>query len=298
MKLTKRNSNYVLDYYKDGRRVRKSLKTNDLKTARVRAEELLRLPQKAINRSLLRDYIVDFERLRFDLKHNLRIVEDRLGHLRIDQVSLADYVAFEQYIKAHYQSPSTRNKKLLTLQLFIKYLLSLGLTVEQAKFKLERQLQAKHFIYTPEQIDQLRVDPVMGDLILVLYHTGMRLSEALNLKAEDITDNYIHLYRTKSGKARAIPIHTAISEVLIRFINKPKLTVYGYENQFRRLRKQLGLPKEARLHDLRHTFATNLCEKGVSVDVVSKLLGHSNIQTTLIYARVSDRRLSQAIDLL
>ena len=298
MKLTKRNSNYVLDYYKDGRRVRKSLKTNDLKTARVRAEELLRLPQKAINRSLLRDYIIDFERLRFDLKHNLRIVEDRLGHLRIDQVSLADYVAFEQYIKAHYQSPSTRNKKLLTLQLFIKYLLSLGLTVEQAKFKLERQLQAKHFIYTPEQIDQLRVDPVMGDLILVLYHTGMRLSEALNLKAEDITDNYIHLYRTKSGKARAIPIHTAISEVLIRFINKPKLTVYGYENQFRRLRKQLGLPKEARLHDLRHTFATNLCEKGVSVDVVSKLLGHSNIQTTLIYARVSDRRLSQAIDLL
>jgi len=298
MKLTKRNSTYILDYYKGGKRVRKSLKTNDLKTARVRAEELLRLPQKAINRSLLRDYIIDFERLRFDLKHNLRIVEDRLGHLRIDQVSLADYVAFEQYIKAHYQSPSTRNKKLLTLQLFIKYLLSLGLTVEQAKFKLERQLQAKHFIYTPEQIDQLRVDPVMGDLILVLYHTGMRLSEALNLKAEDITDNYIHLYRTKSGKARAIPIHTAISEVLIRFINKPKLTVYGYENQFRRLRKQLGLPKEARLHDLRHTFATNLCEKGVSVDVVSKLLGHSNIQTTLIYARVSDRRLSQAIDLL
>ena len=298
MKLTKRNSNYILDYYKDGRRVRKSLKTNDLKTARVRAEELLRLPQKVINRSLLRDYIVDFERLRFDLNHNLRIVEDRLGHLRIDQVSLADYAAFEQYIKANYQSPSTRNKKLLTLQLFIKYLLSLGLAVEQVKYRLERQVQAKHFIYTPEQIDQLRVDPVMGDLILVLYHTGMRLSEALNLKAEDITDNYIHLYKTKSGKARSIPIHDAISEVLIRFINKPKLTVYGYENQFRRLRKQLNLPVNARLHDLRHTFATNLCEKGVSVDVVSKLLGHSNIQTTLIYARVSDRRLSQAIDLL
>lgn len=298
MKLTKRNSNYILDYYKDGRRVRKSLKTNDLKTARVRAEELLRLPQKAINRSLLRDYILDFERLRFDLKHNLRIVEDRLGHLRIDQVSLADYVAFEQYIKANYQSPSTRNKKLLTLQLFIKYLLSLGLAVEQVKYRLERQVQAKHFIYTPEQIDQLKVDPVMGDLILVLYHTGMRLSEALNLKAEDITDNFIHLYKTKSGKARSIPIHDAISEAVIRLINTPKLTVYGYENQFRRLRKQLNLPVNARLHDLRHTFATNLCEKGVSVDVVSKLLGHSNIQTTLIYARVSDRRLSQAIKLL
>jgi integrase len=298
MKLTKRNSNYILDYYKDGKRVRTSLKTNDLKTARVRAEELLRLPQKAINRSLLRDYILDFERLRFDLKHNLRIVEDRLGHLRIDQVSLADYVAFEQYIKANYQSPSTRNKKLLTLQLFIKYLLSLGLAVEQVKYRLERQVQAKHFIYTPEQIDQLRVDPVMGDLILVLYHTGMRLSEALNLKAEDITDNFIHLYKTKSGKARSIPIHDAISEAVIRLINAPKLTVYGYENQFRRLRKQLNLPVNARLHDLRHTFATNLCEKGVSVDVVSKLLGHSNIQTTLIYARVSDRRLSQAIKLL
>jgi integrase len=172
--------------------------------------------------------------------------------------------------------------------------------VPELKYKSEKQKQARHYIYTPKEISLLvsHASPYLKDLIHILYRTGMRLSEAINLRNEDLTDGFIHLYKTKSGRARAIPIHNHIRDVLPRFIKADKMSIYEIENEFRKIRKQVGLPKEARLHDLRHTFATNLCEKGVSVDVVSKLLGHSNIQTTLIYARVSDRRLSQAIKLL
>lgn len=303
MKIYKKNNRYYLDCTIDGKRVRASLKTSDPKTARERA--LLHLnnlnnTKATPKQPLFKELILTYERLRPDLSHTLRILINTYGHLKLDEINASIYQDWNLRVSRDYHTESTRNKKRFVMQGLIRFIREQFRDVPELKYKSEKQKQARHYIYTPKEISLLvsQASPYLKDLIHILYRTGMRLSEAINIRPEDVTEGYIHLYKTKSGKARAVPIHKNIRDVLPRFIKADKMSIYDIENEFRKLRKQIGLPKEARLHDLRHTFATTLCEKGVSVDVVSKLLGHSSIQTTLIYARVSDQRCAQAIDLL
>jgi site-specific recombinase XerD len=303
MKITKRNNNYYLDTRLDGKRIRVSLKTSDSKLAHERAALCLndlKNTKATLKQPLFKELIIAYERLRPDLSHTLRILIDTYGHLKLDEINASIYQDWNLRVSKDYHTESTRNKKRFVMQGLIRFIREQFRDVPELKYKSEKQKQARHYIYTPKEISLLvsHASPYLKDLIHILYRTGMRLSEAINIRSEDVTEGFIHLYKTKSGKARAVPIHKQIRDVLPRFISAERVSIYDIENEFRKLRKQIGLPKEARLHDLRHTFATNLCEKGISIDVVSKLLGHSNIQTTLIYARVSDHRLSQAIKLL
>ena len=303
MKITKRGTKYYLDTTLEGKRVRVSLKTTNSKVAHERALAHLKNlnnPKATNEAPLLRGLILAYERLRPDLSYTLRTLMDTYGHLKINEVNASIYQDWNLRVSKDYHTESTRNKKRFVMQGLIRFIREQFRDVPELKYKSEKQKQARHYIYTPKEISLLvsQASPYLKDLIHILYRTGMRLSEAINIRPEDVTEGFIHLYKTKSGKARAVPIHKHIRDVLPRFISAERVSIYDIENEFRKLKKQIGLSKEARLHDLRHTFATTLCEQGVSVDVVSKLLGHSSIQTTLIYARVSDQRCAQAIDLL
>lgn len=299
MKLTKRNNVYYLDFYEDGKRRRVSLKTSDLAEARARAKQPIqpKLPKDQLN---LKHYINEYLNIRMDQEYNLMLIDSFIGSLKPYEVQQHHYVSYHNHVLKTFNTASTRNKKLLTLQGFVKYLGSKGVTIPPCKFKLERQKQTRHFIYTPEHLKKMcdSADSFMSDLILVLYFTGMRLSEALNLKGDDVAENFIHLYETKSGRARSLPISKNLDEVLPRYIQAKKPSIYAIEKRFRKIKRLSGIDSTARIHDLRHTFATSLCEKGVDVSVVSKLLGHASIQTTLIYARVSDQRATDAIQKL
>lgn len=140
-------------------------------------------------------------------------------------------------------------------------------------------------------------------LIELLYSSGMRVSECLNLRIEDL-DFDEKICAVKQGKGQKDRI-TLLSEALIisikayldkqgfssglLFRNKKDqaLSARNAQKIVSKTAKRAGIRKIVTPHKLRHSFATHLLDAGVSIRVIQELLGHSNLQTTQIYTRVS-----------
>jgi len=140
---------------------------------------------------------------------------------------------------------------------------------------------------------------------ILLSNTGLRRTEALNLKWSHVSDTEItisseHGKRTKSGKYRVIPLSGQAKEALktletlLQSTVLPKVEPHSLTTAFKRDLVASGL--DGNLHCLRHTFAAHLLMKGVPLYTVSQLLGHADISTTQIYAHLSDEHLANAVE--
>ena len=155
----------------------------------------------------------------------------------------------------------------------------------------------------------------LKNLILFAFNTGMRRNEIINLKWEDINleEKYLIVrnndtFSTKSKKDRIIPLSISVIDLLSTickvseyvFVNRMRLQLYpNYVTQcFRDLVKDCGLKKGISFHTLRHSFASMLVSKGVSLYIVKELLGHSDFATTQIYAHLESKSLKDAINVL
>jgi len=151
----------------------------------------------------------------------------------------------------------------------------------------------------------------LKSIITVALNTGMRRSEILNLKWSqvDLKARRIRVEKTKSGRVRFIPINDVLFRELdrLRIVNGQNTFVFfnpktgkpfidmktGYKGACRRA----GI-SNLRFHDLRHTFASRLVEKGADVETVRDLLGHHSITVTQRYTHSSDDRKKAAVELL
>lgn len=145
-------------------------------------------------------------------------------------------------------------------------------------------------------------------IVIIALQTGMRKGEILNLKWSniDFQQGFIELLETKSGKSRKIPISGTLRSI---FSELDKTTEYVFLNPltnqpyttiqkaFSSLLKKANI-KNFRFHDLRHTVATRLVEKGIDLVVVQEILGHSKISTTQRYAHPVPERKTTAIEIL
>lgn len=147
-------------------------------------------------------------------------------------------------------------------------------------------------------------------LIICALQTGMRKSEIFNLKWNqiDFKKGFIEILKSKSGKARKIPISKRLDEELRKllviksneyvFINPQTQKPYvDIKKSFSSILEKAEI-ENFRFHDLRHTVATRLVENGVDLVVVQEIMGHSNIQTTMRYAHPVPERKKQAISFL
>jgi integrase len=134
-----------------------------------------------------------------------------------------------------------------------------------------------------------------------LLNTGLRRSEALSLRWSqvDFARNVIYIEETKDKETRTIPLTACAKEILHELgpglfgeLNEGLVT-----HKFTHYAGKANL-KGFKLHSLRHTFATKLIELGVDILTVSKLLGHSDIKTTMIYAKTRVSVLRSAMDLM
>jgi len=149
--------------------------------------------------------------------------------------------------------------------------------------------------------------PEIADLVEVLADTGMRLSELLNLKYEDInpTSNLISIWINKGDKPRSIPMTSRVRNIMeTRRPGNPDRPFTIGRDQAERgwnwVRKEMGYgaDREFVLHALRHTCASRMVNAGVDLYVVKELLGHSSIQITERYAHLNPAKLVQAISVL
>ena len=152
-------------------------------------------------------------------------------------------------------------------------------------------------------------NPQLKYIVPWMLMFGCRKRELLDAKWVDVDlerRNW-HIPMSKTGKARNIPISAKALEMLrmlprwngCPYVVPNPETKKPYGNLFcawDTARKRAGLP-DVRMHDLRHSFASNLVNAGQSIYVVSKLLGHTQVKTTARYSHLSDATLLSAVDL-
>lgn len=152
----------------------------------------------------------------------------------------------------------------------------------------------------------------LSDIIIFALNTGMRKSEILFLKIQDIdfSRRICTVMKSKNKEKRGIPLNASAMEVLIRRSkiisilghvfstgNGTKIMPRNLNRAFVKAVTKAGI-KNFRFHDSRHTFATRLAQNGIDLYKVSKLLGHKDISTTQRYAHHYPESLRDGVEVL
>lgn len=138
----------------------------------------------------------------------------------------------------------------------------------------------------------------------LIYSSGLRLSECVNLKRDDLelNEGIGWVRKGKGSKDRMFILSERLKEKLERYMDKSpgeylfngrngKLSVRAIQKLVREAAKRADIKKNVSPHTLRHSFATHLLENGVDIRYIQVLLGHSSISTTELYTHISNEKL-------
>ena len=203
-------------------------------------------------------------------------------------------------------SPQTVNLYLNAIKFFYR---DIAKSQEKIDLKFAKRSKKLPVVLSRNEILELvnsLTNPKHKLLISLAYGAGLRVSEAINLQAQDIIvdELTLHLKEGKGKKDRITIMPEKLKfdiQNLIAGKNAGKyvfaserggrLTERTAQKIFYNALKRTGIKKQASFHSLRHSFATHLLENGVDVRYVQELLGHSNIRTTQIYTQVTNPNL-------
>jgi integrase/recombinase XerD len=139
----------------------------------------------------------------------------------------------------------------------------------------------------------------------MLYSSGLRVSELVNLKVNDINlnENIGWVRKGKGNKDRLFAVSPQLVSDIKDYLkdrgnnyifskDKP-LTTRNIQKIIKATKTRAGINKKVTPHTLRHSFATHLLENGTDIRIIQALLGHSNLNTTQIYAHVSSEQIKK-----
>jgi len=201
--------------------------------------------------------------------------------------------------KLEKNNPSSVSHSVFAIKYFFKEILHKKLDIPNPK-----RNKTLPDILTPEEVKKLikNTKNIKHQLILkLLYGCGLRISEIINLKKEDINlkEELIKISLGKRKKGRFVKIPRSAKEELEHYIKLNKSDILFPSSHDKTLSKKTigkivqnaakkaGIKKRVYPHLLRHSFATHLLEQGTDLKVIQKLLGHSDIKTTQIYTQIS-----------
>lgn len=219
---------------------------------------------------------------------------------------------------------STISRGITTLRRFYRYLLRQHILVVDPLIQIDTPKQEKRLplALSQKEVSELLAQPNLNTatglrdraILELLYATGMRVSELINLKETDLhTDLKIIRVLGKGSKERLVPVTDfALNWVdkYLKEVRDPALLKKGVACDFLFLNNRAGqltrqavwqsikkysklarIDKDITPHTLRHTFATHLLENGADLRVVQEILGHSDISTTQIYTNLSQKHI-------
>ena len=235
-------------------------------------------------------------------------------------VSEDDIRAYLEYLNKKNEKATSVRRQISTFKTFYKFLY-LNNYIDKKDYpmvkiaypKVEKKLPK--FIYYNDLLDIINEsyrdkDGVRDRLIIeMLYATGMRVSELVNIKYDDIDFNNRRIRVCgKGNKERIVYYGEYAEEVLKEYMATHKKNDYGYvftnskgeqitDRGIRyiidNIMKKLSVKVHVTPHVLRHTFATDMLNNGCDIKVVQELLGHSSLRTTEVYTHVTNERLKQ-----
>ncbi len=147
--------------------------------------------------------------------------------------------------------------------------------------------------------------------LYLLYYTGLRLQELINLKWENIDEKrkIINIKNGKGGKDRVIFLHPEIIKkfqevrtgkngLILLSSRGKKYSKKSIQEIVKQNAKKAGITKNTTPHTLRHSFATHLLEAGADIRYIQKLLGHSKLETTQIYTHIANKDIKNLANLI
>jgi integrase/recombinase XerD len=220
---------------------------------------------------------------------------------KITEDEIKDYLLY--LVENKNVSLSTQNQSINSIKFYYEHVLG----QEKRKYWIERPRKEKKLptVLSERQIVSLlkATTNLKHKLILtIIYSAGLRNGELIGLKRKDILDdkNLIFIRGGKGKKDRITLLSKRAKQMLEKYLKqfKPKYRLFEGPNQmpysqssvrkiFKRALIKANLDTEYRVHDLRHSFATHLIEKGINLRYVQELLGHSSSKTTDIYTHVA-----------
>jgi len=322
----KRNGQWYIDYYVNGRRKREKIG-----------------PNKKFAETVLKKRKVDVAENKFldiEKKNKIRFEEMARTYLetyskpnkksfRRDEVSIKSLTAFfggkhlyeitplliEKYKVSRKKKVSVAsvNRELACLKHMFTKAIEWGKARENParKVKLFKENNKRIRYLEKEEIKALYETCAehLKPIVAVALNTGMRKGKILNLKWVDIDFNreIIYLLDSKSGEGREVPINKAVKDVLIRirkhpgspyvFCDKEGNSYGDIKKSFFTALKKAGII-DFRFHDLRHTFASHLVMAGIDLNTVRELMGYKSLEMTLRYAHLSPDHKKRAVEIL
>jgi integrase/recombinase XerD len=271
-----------------------------------------------VERGLATNTIESYSR---DLTRFFEFLENRdIPPPSASQVDLMDYVS------SLAGTLSTRSiaRNLSAVKMFYRFLVSDGKIEDNparllSSPKLPRRLP---YVLSAEEVERLLSQPVPETtrgkrdraMLELLYATGLRVSELVNLKMANVNLEAGFLRTVgKGSKERMVPVGAKALEALKEYLNQGRgsflkkrtssylflnprgkpLTRQGFWKTIKRYGLLAGISKKITPHSLRHSFASHLLEHGADLRSVQIMLGHSDISTTQIYTHVTRERLKQ-----
>lgn len=233
----------------------------------------------------------------------------------ISRITINSYV---RTLRERKLAPTSVIRKVASLRGFFKWATSSGILDKNPAATLEQPKTPQRLpkVVSVKEIDEMlhnNLTPLEHVIMELLYSCGLRVSELVNLKINDIdlSSKYVRCFG-KGSKERIIPIGEQAKSVVKEFlptrdflIKKFGLTtknllikdnghfvtrqdIYSFiHNQGKLIHKNISP------HTLRHSFATHLLENGADLRVVQELLGHSDVSTTQLYTHISKKRLKE-----
>ena len=266
-----------------------------------------------VERGLAENTIKSYQRDLYRLEQYLRKEEKQLWEL--DSKDIIDFMA---YLRKEGLISRSIARYLSSIRMFFRFLLKEGKIKEDPTLNLDTP---KIWQYLPEVLSVEEVEHLLNQpqqetikglrdsaLLELLYASGFRVSELVNLKMEqiDFEEGFIRCMG-KGAKERIVPLGFTASLRLKEYLIssrtkllKGKNSPYIFPNSrgkplsrqwvwkiIKHYGEKAGLKKAIKPHILRHCFATHLLANGADLRSVQLLLGHSDISTTQIYTRVS-----------
>ena len=185
---------------------------------------------------------------------------------------------------------------------------NLGATIKSIKV-----LETRREVLSIEELNKLNktncISETFKRMALFSAHTGLRFSDITNLKWSQVEFSkdrgyFINYNQQKTKNVEVHPISKDAYELLGKPKESKKLIFSGLKSKTTQIKhlnrwlKEAGIDKKITFHSFRHTYATLQISGGTDLYTVSKLLGHKNIQTTQIYAKVVDHVKSKTVDII
>jgi integrase len=132
-------------------------------------------------------------------------------------------------------------------------------------------------------------------VIRVLLVTGMRLGELLSLEPNQIEDDWIRLWKTKTNRPRSVPLPEGLGATLRALVERGLPKGHTIRRGLRDALRACGVMDNITPHSLRHTTATRLVKGGVNLLVAGRYLGHNSLKTTQRYVHIEDEDIRKAM---